>query len=174
METTTEVTGLRKFLLAVTALTSTAMLATACGGLGQDKGKAPVGQSTESRYTQALAYSKCMRAKGDPAWPDPNSNGMFTNNNGSLDRTSAAYKKAAAACKNLEVTGGANETQIEQAFNSLLKYSKCMRQNGVSKFPDPKKEKGGVGIELSGGVDQNSSQYKTALNACKSLQPGGG
>jgi hypothetical protein len=159
----------------VGAVMSTTLL-TGCGflGMGQDKGQVPGGggQTTESRYKQAIAYAKCMRANGDPAWPDPDSNGLFANDNGSLDRTSAAYKKAAAACQDQEVSNGPNATQIEAAFQGLLKYSQCMRANGVPNFPDPKKEKGGVGIELKGDVNQNSSQYKSALNACRSLQQG--
>jgi hypothetical protein len=45
-----------------------------------------------------------------------------------------------------------------------------MRANGVANYPDPVKEKGGVGIEIPKGFDTNSAQYKKALRACKSLQ----
>jgi hypothetical protein len=169
----------RAGLLAVTALASTALLAAACGGdNGGDNGnraKAP-GRQTQSGYDQALAYAKCMRENGVPNWPDPESSGLTANNNGSLDRVraSAGYKKAAAACKSLEAQGPPPAAQIEQEFAKLLKFSKCMRENGVPKFPDPVKENGGVGIATGNDVDPNSSQYKAATNACKSLSPDGG
>lgn len=163
----------RASLLAGAALAGTVLL-TSCGfaGVGGDKAQAPNGQTDASRHEQAVAYSKCMRENGDPSWPDPNPDGSYNNENGSLDRESAAYKKAAAACTDLEVSGGPGAAQIEQAFTNLLKYSKCMRDNGVAEFPDPKKEDGGVGIELNGDIDEDSTEYKNALTACKSLEQG--
>lgn len=165
-----------KGLLAIAALASIPLLLAACGddNDGKEVVKAPNQQAGKSVYEQALAYAKCMRASGDPAWPDPGSNGAFPNENGSLDRTSAAYKKAAAACKHLEVAaGGPPAAQVEKQFTQLLKYSKCMRGHGVPAFPDPTKDGGGVGITLTKDIDPNSAAFKSAQNACKSLQPEG-
>ncbi|MCW2941256.1 MAG: hypothetical protein JWN00_4241 [Actinomycetia bacterium] len=146
------------------------LLAAACGGGSHVQ--APGAQSGASLYQQAVAYSKCMRSHGDPAWPDPTSSGAYANNNGSLDRTSAAYKTAANACKKLEPTGGIPAAQVQQDFNKLLKYSACMRAHGVLKFPDPTMDHG-VGIAVPGSIDPNSPQFKAADQACRSLMPGG-
>lgn len=52
-------------------------------------------------------------------------------------------------------------------FEQLLAYSRCMRSNGVPKFPDPKGSGNSAQISLSGtGVDRNSPQFKTAQKAC--------
>src|SRR3954451_15064 len=53
-----------------------------------------------------------------------------------------------------------------------LKYSQCMRAHGVAKFPDP-----GPNGELrlavgpDTGIDPESSTFKAAQQACKSLEP---
>ena len=53
-----------------------------------------------------------------------------------------------------------------------LKYSQCMRAHGVTKFPDP-----GANGQLriaagpGTGLDPNSSVFKAAQQACKSLEP---
>jgi hypothetical protein len=57
--------------------------------------------------------------------------------------------------------------------DQALEYSKCMRENGVPKFPDPQNGrlvlKGGPGT----GIDPESAQFKAAEEACKKLAPSG-
>jgi hypothetical protein len=166
-----DITGgrpLRAGVLAA-ALAGTALLGAACGG----KTPAPVAQQTASRYQQAVDYAKCMRANGDPAWPDPSSNGMFGNNNGSLDESSAAYKAANKVCGKLQSgTNAPNPAQLQQGLNQLLKYSQCMRAHGIPKFPDPTSDSTGVTISYSGNIGQHTPQFKVAEEACRSLMPG--
>lgn len=145
-----------------------ALFAAACGGENHHE-KA----GSQTVYQQAVAYSKCMRSNGDPAWPDPGSNGSFPNVNGSLDKTSAAYKRASAACRKLHPSGAPPAEQIQQDFAKFLKFSACMREHGIAKFPDPVQDHG-VGLEVPRSIDVKSPQYKAALDACRSLQPGGG
>jgi hypothetical protein len=168
-----DITGgrpLRAGVLAA-ALAGTALLGVACGG----KTPTPVAQQTASRYQQAVTYAKCMRSHGDPAWPDPDSNGYFGNNNGSLDRSSAAYQTAENACKKLEPNGAPAAAQVQQGLTRLLKYSQCMRAHGISKYPDPTTDAGGgVGISFQGDIGQHTPQFTAAQQACRSLQPGPG
>lgn len=149
------------------ALAATCLL-TACGGPAPQK--APGGG--KSTYQQALAFSKCMRAHGDPAWPDPGPEGAFPNDNGSLDKTSPQFRKARAACHKLE-PGSPDASAIQRDYRRLLKYSACMRQHGVPKFPDPTMDAHGAGITVSKGIDPSSPQFKKAARACRPLQPGG-
>lgn len=152
------------------ALAGAALLAAACGSPAQTPGA----QSTESPYQQAVAYSKCMRSHGDPAWPDPGSNGAFPDNNGSLDRSSAAYKAAATACKTLEPTGRVPLAWLQQGDRQLLRYSACMRAHGIPKYPDPTLSSTGVSISVQGNIGQHSPQFTAAQQACRSLQPHAG
>jgi hypothetical protein len=151
---------------ALTAALAGAMLLTAA--CSDDPADNTAGD-TQDRHAQAVAYAKCMRENGDPSWPDPGPDGSFPNANGSLDRTSEAYQKANAACQSKQQQGQPNAANIETQFQQLLAYSKCMRDNGVSKFPDPVKEDGGVGLDTSKDVDTNSDTYKKANETCRTL-----
>ncbi len=56
-----------------------------------------------------------------------------------------------------------------------MTFAQCMRDNGVSEFPDPK---GSGGLTLDGVVngstlDPESAAWKGAIAACKKLQPPG-
>jgi hypothetical protein len=73
---------------------------------------------------------------------------------------------------NIGSSTGASGSSSAAANASPLAYSECMRAHGVPKFPDP-----GANGELQlragpgTGIDPNSSVYKAADAACKSLLP---
>lgn len=156
----------RRFTVALAA--AACLLAAGCGTPAEKQHA-----GGKSNYRQALAFSKCMRAHGDPAWPDPGPEGAFPNDNGSLDKSSPQFKKARATCRKLE-PGSPDAASFQRDYKKLLKYSACMRRNGITKYPDPKLDQHGVGISVDGHeVDVKSPQYARAARACRSLQPGG-
>jgi hypothetical protein len=56
-----------------------------------------------------------------------------------------------------------------------MKFAQCMRDNGVSQFPDPDAS-GAITIDaVANGtsVDPNSATFQQALNACRDLEPAG-
>ena len=56
--------------------------------------------------------------------------------------------------------------------DQALAYSQCMRAHGILDFPDPDGN-GGLRLQARPGsdLDPNSSRFKAAEQACKSLQP---
>ena len=69
-------------------------------------------------------------------------------------------------------TGGNNAAaNVEQA----VKFSQCMRANGVSAFPDP--DASGAltidGVVNGSSLDPNSATFQQALSACRALEPSG-
>lgn len=75
---------------------------------------------------------------------------------------------------NQQQNGDANGKKLsdKQIYDGLLKYAKCMRSNGVTKFPDPVR---GKGLQVNGNeVGADSPTYKAADAKCKPLMPGGG
>ena len=56
--------------------------------------------------------------------------------------------------------------------DALLAYSQCMRDHGISDFPDPEPG-GGIAVQAGPGsdLDPNNPQYKAADEACRSLLP---
>ncbi len=63
-----------------------------------------------------------------------------------------------------------SQTQLQQ---SGLKYSQCMRANGVPTFPDPSAG-GGFEFQAGSGIDPSSPAFEAAQAKCRKLMPGGG
>ena len=55
--------------------------------------------------------------------------------------------------------------------HAFVAFSQCMRNDGVTNFPDPK---GGGGIQFGPGINPSSSAFRSARSKCKHLLPGGG
>jgi hypothetical protein len=67
-------------------------------------------------------------------------------------------------------TAGNSGTQNGSLGRFTPEFAKCMRSNGVAKFPDPNGKGGQLGP--NSGVDPTSSTYQKALNGpCKTLAP---
>jgi hypothetical protein len=160
-----------------------ALLAAACGGSSSPN--APM--SLQQQLQQALAYSQCMRSHGIANFPDPteNSNGAAKSNNGptyvgvqigipdGIDPNSPTYVSANNTCTKQTGFGHVSAATLRQALTTLLKYSECMRSHGIANFPDPIETSTGVSLKTA-DIDQNTSQYQAAAQACRALQPGGG
>lgn len=119
---------------------------------------------------QAVQYSQCMRAHGVTKYPDPPANGGPQSiNPAGIDTNSPTYKEAAQACQKYSPpNAGVDPNQQAQAQNQQLKYARCMRSHGITKFPDP--NNGGGKQSLSQyGIDTNSPAFKAANKACESL-----
>jgi hypothetical protein len=71
--------------------------------------------------------------------------------------------------------GGAGNTNAANRGGKAVKFAQCMRDNGVSEFPDPDAS-GELTIDgvLNGSsLDPNAPAWKEAIGACKDLQPPG-
>jgi hypothetical protein len=70
-------------------------------------------------------------------------------------------------------TGSGNNTAAN--YEKAVKFAECMRNNGVSGFPDP--DASGAltidGVVNGSSVDPNSAAWKQAIGACKDLEPPG-
>jgi hypothetical protein len=176
-------------VLALLALLVAALALVACGG-GDDGGDGggteqtpAAGSGSEAGGTaaasddQGVKYSECMREHGVKDFPDP-VDGRIQLRAGpgsSLNPNSATFKAAEEACRSLQPAGAQNGGPGgggggEQA----LAFSKCMRENGVPKFPDPQTSGGKVTMQLApdSGVDPDSAAFKKAQAKCGNL--GGG
>lgn len=67
------------------------------------------GQQQNGRQTQALNFSKCMRAHGVPNFPDPSaSNGGMGYDMTGVDTHSPQYQSAQQACRSQQSAGGSS------------------------------------------------------------------
>jgi hypothetical protein len=79
-----------------------------------------------------------------------------------------------AGCSNDGSSDG-NGDAANADFANAVKFSECMRDNGVSGFPDPDAS-GGLTIDgvLNGSsLDPNTAAWTQAMAACRDLQPPG-
>ena len=162
---------------AVVPLVAIALFPAGCGGDDDDGGAASGGSSAASGAgsDEAVQYSECMRKNGVPNFPDPE-NGRLTLRAGpgsGIDPDSPEFKAAQEACQDLAPQGGqAGGGQNDAMQAQVLEFAKCMRENGVPDFPDPDFSSGGVRLRLPKGVDQSSSQFRSAQQACQDILSG--
>jgi hypothetical protein len=153
--------------LLAAALGGMALLVTGCGGSASS---AAGGSKT---YQQALAFVRCMRTSGEPAFPDPASNGTISTSQ--VNISSPEYDSAFSACGRLLPNGVQvqnSAAQQQELLTQFLKFSACMRAHGIPKFPDPTDLNGNVSIHGAGGMGRGSLVLKAAGRACRSLEPG--
>src|SRR5689334_20738005 len=126
--------------LSITLFAVASSLAIAACGSSAASTRSP-GKTSASAYQGALAFSRCMRAHGLPNFPDPTSGGgiqlRITPNSG-INPFSPAFKAAQASCHKLLPGGGPfSGRPTAQDKAQMLQISQCMRQHGITDFPDP-------------------------------------
>jgi hypothetical protein len=78
-----------------------------------------------------------------------------------------------AGCGGNDSGGGGNAAAATQ--EKAVKFAQCMRENGVSQFPDPDAS-GNLtidGVVNGSGIDPDGPTWQQAIDACKDLQPPG-
>ena len=132
---------------------------------GRDEGASSTTPTTRSPDAALAEYSRCMKAQGVDVPTGPS-----VNDNGADDPTKdPAFKAADEACKH-HLRGIVSEDQTSNTIpndtqNAMLKYARCMRDNGVE-MPDPSSS-GLVGRMGDTDVDPSSPAYKSAHGKCK-------
>jgi hypothetical protein len=90
-----------------------------------------------------------MRSHGEPAFPDPGSQGAFsaTKSAADLNFSSPLFRAAQRACQKVLSSGGVETPSQQEAVTAkAVEFAQCMRSHGLTTFPDP-------GTGLSGHHD---------------------
>lgn len=91
-----------------------------------------------------------------------------------LAASAAALALSVAGCGgtgDASSASGSPGTNANPNLEKAVKFTQCMREHGVPKFPDP--DKNGKFTIGAGGPDKNSPQVQQARQACKALEPPG-
>jgi hypothetical protein len=126
----------------VAGLAAVALIGAGCGSTApsQTATANPSGAASSTRE-KALKFAHCMRNDGVSEFPDPDASGELTidaiANGSSLDPNTAAFKRALVACKDLEPAGFTGRKRGTQQQKTALRFAECIRENGVTDFPDP-------------------------------------
>jgi hypothetical protein len=91
--------------------------------------------------TQALAFTRCMRAHNVPSYPDPSGTGGVPKENAQqLGVTDTQLQAATQVCGHLlpgSSAGGPTAAEVRQEWNGMLAFARCMRSHGIQNWPDP-------------------------------------
>ena len=154
------------------AVTAIAGLAVACGG----NGNSPALSGT-ANYQKALAYAQCMRAHGEPSYPDPTSNGGFIIDGRKDHLNGQLMQSANKTCQHLlPKTPPMTAAQQKQVTAEALKYVACMRTHGIPDMPDPVVNAQGVEFRIGTGTSKGgpvSAIVQNAMHACQKQLPFG-
>jgi hypothetical protein len=149
-----------------------------CGAAGDGDGVATAGGQSSSaaqatgadEQDRLVKYTQCMREHGVDM-PDvaPDSEGavrMELPDGADPAKVAAANKE----CKQYMPGGGEVRKVDPQLVEQLRIQAKCMRDNGVTNFPDPD-ENGNTEIKAGPDLDPQSPGFKEAEQACARLLP---
>lgn len=168
--------GRRRPKLLGTALLATlaggVLLVAACGGGGS---QAAAGLTANQK---TLAYSQCMRARGEPGFPDPQPNGNLLIQGPKDHLNGALMNSANRACQHLLPKGKPlTAAQQSRLTTQALRFVACMRAHGLTNMPDPVVNSQGVSFRITGrpgsGNGPSSPVFQAAQRACQKLLPGG-
>src|SRR5687768_7197410 len=125
----------------LTALALIAVIATGCSETPTEKTETGAATETDAPKSKAVRFSECMRQNGVSEFPDPEPSGELTIdgvlNGSSLDSESATWKQAVSACKDLQPSGFTGRKATPQEQDQRLVFAQCIREHGVTDFPDP-------------------------------------
>jgi hypothetical protein len=76
------------------------------------------------------------------------------------------------ATANGKPTATASSQPSTNDEDAALKFAQCMRQHGMSWFPDP--QPGGRGLQIKIPPGQDKAKVDAAMEACKKFMPNGG
>jgi hypothetical protein len=168
--------------VAAALLATLVLLVAACTSNSGQPGVASAGSSpagelsspSSSASTGPLAFSACMRSHGVPNFPDPGSNGSIPKQTAQqLGVSSSRYQTAQTACAQLlPNSGGLSQADIQRSWNGTRNFARCMRNHGVSNWPDPADDGTGSPVfYLQNKIDANAPQIVTQIHACQHLIP---
>ena len=168
---------------ATVAGASTPASTVAAGGTATTTGSS----APDDAMSQALAFARCMRAKGVPNFPDPSpGRGLLFSASG-LNLGAPAVKAAQAKCRKLVPGGGppvpgTATHPTAHTLEKLTRIATCMREHGVPQFPDPRTSvpldpfgpgQGGVITDFDNAIllfpstlNQHSPAYDQAVAEC--------
>jgi hypothetical protein len=174
--TTTETLTARSRLLsgALAALGCVVAIA-ACGSSNSQTAAA------SNHLNQGFKFAACMRSHGVTNFPDPSAGGGIELNSGSgINPFSPAFKAAQTDCRKL-LPGplGGHQHPTAQAIAQTRQIAECMRQHGVTGFPDPTftppsspagysiiEDRGGVVLAVPSTINPGSPAFTQAAKVC--------
>jgi hypothetical protein len=86
-----------------------------------------------------IKFADCVRSHGVPNFPDPSvGGGIQISPSSGINAQSPAFQSAQNACSKLMPGGGPGRGSAPESRKlAMLRLAQCMREHGLSTFPDP-------------------------------------
>jgi hypothetical protein len=161
--------GLLLTLAGCAAKTNTDGIATAAG---KPTAKATAtATATVNPADAALKFSQCMREHGMSWFPDPQSGSGGLQIKVPAGQDKAKVDAAMAACKKFMPNGGTPEKMNPAQLEQARQMSQCMRDHGITNFPDPNAN-GQIMIDGNKvGAGPGDPKFDAADKACAQYRP---
>ncbi len=118
--------------------------------------------------TRLQQYAQCLRRHGlHVTDPTPGQAGVRLDPGDPADQAATAIR----ACIALAGAGSAPQPPTADALTRLRRYAQCMRDHGITAFPDPDPQTGFFDGLTKSNYDPADPIVKTALTACQALAP---
>ena len=163
----------RQMFAALALVPALALGAAACGG-DDDGGKSGANAKPVSDEQKMRDYAKCMRENGVDM-PDPE-NGVIkldAKKDVAKPQDTAKSEAAVKKCRPLMPNAGKPKPPTPEELEKRRAFSKCMRENGMTKFPDPQPDGTMTGSHGS-RLEMDGPKFKAALKACEKYTSGQG
>jgi len=149
--------------LKATLVAALVLLVAACGG----RPSSTSAVVTQTANSQAVAFSRCMRAHGIPDFPDPTSRGGVPKvTPQEVGVSDSRFRAAQAACGSLRQPAQAQKPQI---MTGMLSFARCMRSHGIPNWPDPSTDRNGQPVFDISGINPDSPRVSNTADACTHL-----
>ncbi|MFC4337684.1 hypothetical protein [Salininema proteolyticum] len=147
-------------LLALPAAMAVALAACGGGGEGDD------GAEGMTEEDKRVKYNECLRDNGIDIQDSEGGTGAVTLDEGDME----AFDEAKEACEEFEPEPAEGAPQSdEEAYQQMLAYAECMRENGVDDFEDP--EPGGAMKAMPQEMMEDPT-FQAAMEACEKVFEG--
>ena len=166
-------------LITVTVTAGLVLLAAACGSSpASTAGGGTANAGTGASASTGVAFAQCMRSRGVPDYPGPESNGQMQkiDSGQQVGVSDSVLRSAQAACQSLWPYQALTQAQQQQELAQDVKFAQCMRSHGLPKFPDPTATNGQVMFVIStsqDGFDPHSAPVLAKARQCEAVLPKG-
>ncbi len=145
-------------LVVVAAITCATGIA-ACGSVS-------VSGEAGTNAAIGIQFAQCMRANGVPNFPD----GPITPASG-VNLNSPAFESAQAACKKYLPRYAPPPPTPRSVVRQEFALARCMRANGVPKFPDPNAQ-GNIQFPITSPIPRSPAFQRATKGPCKKYGSG--
>lgn len=169
MNTANTFSSFRRDLLAGSAIVLLILTGSACAEGGSEAAGGDVSDHDgAATNAQAVEFAACMRANGVRDFPDPDASGNFDYG---ITVSGDQWTGALQACHDLQPAGSFSGDRTAEQQSAALLFAQCIRDNGVSDFPDPVDGEPLVDTNRipSTSTEDGMAILNAALEACREL-----